>query len=106
MKYFNLPIFILLISCNNTSHSNRGEVETQLQDTIYDLFIGELVRETEDSLWFEPYQRKIPKVRKIFRKGKNYQFLAEYKDKDNNILSKSELRIISFKTIQKKSGSP
>ena len=83
-----------LIGCQNSNSGGMLETHQIENDTIYDILRGELVHETEDTLWFEPYEKRIPKVRKVFRKGKNYVYEAIYKNASGEILSNSEIKMI------------
>ena len=64
------------------------------RDSLYDITRGELVHETEDTLWFEPYEKKILKYRNIYRKDRNYVYQAIYRDSNGEILSNSKIKLI------------
>jgi len=85
---------ILFLGCSNSEKGVNQINEKIEQDTLYDILRGELVHETEDTLWFEPFEKKTPKVRHIFKKGKDYIFQATYKDRNGKILSNSKISII------------
>jgi len=96
MKTTTLKIILLtiILGCSNP-RSEVTPIENKFEkDTLYDILRGELVHETEDTLWFEPYEKKILKFRNIFKKGKNYIYQAIYKDENAVILSSSKIKLI------------
>lgn len=94
MKEYIIIAMIGLVGCQNRNSGKILKNDELQNDTIYDVLRGELVHETEDTLWFEPYVKKIPKIRRIFRKGKNYVYEAIYRDSNGTILSNSEIKVI------------
>ena len=99
MKKITLQYAILLLiisSCQNKNHSNPNNGnQISSNDTLFDIIRGETVHETEDSLWFSPYEERIPKVRKIFRKGNEYTYKAKYYSQNKEILSENNIYLIA-----------
>ncbi len=91
---FNLILFTIILGCSSSVNDDKQIDNKVEQDTLYDIFRGELVHETEDTLWFEPYENKTLKVRNIFKKGKNYIYQATYKDDTGNTLSDNKIKLI------------
>ncbi len=91
---FYVVIFSLYTGCKHEK-VRKGYLHVKESDTIYDIIKGEIVRETTDSLWFEPIEQKIPKVRKIFKKGKNYIYRAEHLSTSGQLISSSRIKLVS-----------
>ena len=86
---------MLFISCWSKSGGDSKSVGKITQDTLYDLYKGELVHESEDSVWFEPYEKKVPKIRRIFTKDKTYIYSAAYTNEIGDTLSNSKIHLTS-----------
>lgn len=99
MDKFTSLFAILLFtvsSCQDKDHSiTNNEDYISPNDTLYDIIRGETVHETEDSLWFSPYEKRIPKVRKIFKKGNEYIYKAKYYSQNKEILSENNIHVIA-----------
>lgn len=96
MKTTACKIFLLLLlsACSPSERDENAAENAIVQDTLFDILRGELVKETEDSVWYEPYERKIPKVRKIFKKGRVYTYRAIYRSDNGDTLSDSNIKLI------------
>ena len=70
MKNLVVKIILLTLFWNCSFSSKRdGKPESNVEvDTLYDLLTGELVHETEDTLWFEPFERKSQKLEPFLEK--------------------------------------
>lgn len=89
-----LVIILTFSGCNNRSAETSWQKTETSQDTLYDVIRGELVHETEDTIWFEPYESKTLKIRNIYKKGKIYTYKAIYKDSNGKELSNSTIKVI------------
>ncbi len=95
IQYLIIIVIVLFGSQNkiysqNCIHSETIEIE---QDTLFDVEKGQLIITKADSSWIEPYERKIPKKRIIFKKGKVYHYKAFYLGSNNDTLSNSFVNI-------------
>ena len=85
----------MIMSCQNSKKAGHLSSNQYEADSIlYDTYVGELVHETEDSVWYEPYEKKVLKNRDIFKKGKKYIYQAIYKSEEGVILSISSIELI------------
>lgn len=90
--YINFILIFVFVACQS---NNCKPVEREDQnEELFDVIRGELVHETEDTVWFEEYIKKIPKSREIFKKGKNYIYQAKYFDEFGNLLSDNNIKLI------------
>jgi|GEM_PF-1100925 len=73
----------------------RREATITKQDTLIDVEKVQTIISKADSSWIESYERKIPKKRIIFKKGKVYHYKAIYISSNNDTLSNSFINIIA-----------
>jgi hypothetical protein len=80
MKYLLLlmGMWLIMNSCSDSSTSLNSPSIPESLDTLYDDYHG----------------TKLLKIRKIFRKGISYHYSAIYKDKNGEIITDSEVRLI------------
>lgn len=91
MNYFLFFVLLLFVSHHKVASQNQSLEESVLtkQDTLFDVEKILRVVSSDDSTWTEHCERKIPKVRTIFKAGRKYCYKATYVDKDKDTLSHS-----------------
>lgn len=91
MKYLVFVVIVLLVSQNKVYSQNliTNEILETKQDTLFDIYKTLKIISNSDSTWTEQCERKIPKKRIIFRKGKTYHYKAIYTGSNNDTLSNS-----------------
>lgn len=103
MKYKQILIITttLLLSIQSKSYCQNFDTINPLpaySDTLYDIQITYRLPDNYDISNFnsdslQSSERKIPKVRTIFKEGKIYQYKATYSSSDNKILSNTFINL-------------
>jgi len=98
MKILICTSFLLLFSFAGAlaqSGENESGSHRLNPDSLYDVKRYQKTVVTEDSTWTENVERKIPKKRVIFRKGRVYTFKATYSNSEGEVLSSNQVKVVS-----------
>lgn len=106
--YEKRVVFLVVLSMLQFTTTGQSNHETSIhpssQDTLYDIERYQKTVVTEDSTWTENGERKIPKKRVIFSKGRVHTYNATYLNPEGEVLSSNRIKVVS--TGERWEGQP